>query len=80
MVLLLVVVVVVDVAYLRWHSGGGSDGDSLCKGGSCNSFRSAIVKSMMCHECVGLGGGEGCGYGVCGGVVGGGVIVGGDGQ
>ena len=27
-----------------WCSGGGAGGDSLCKGGSCNSCRSAILK------------------------------------
>ena len=26
-----------------WHKGGSSGGDSVCKGGSCNSLGSAIV-------------------------------------
>ena len=41
------VVVVVLVLVVRcwwWSSGDGGGGDSICKGGSCNSFRSAIVK------------------------------------
>ena len=28
-------------------SGGGACGDSLCKGGSCNTCRSAIIKLMV---------------------------------
>jgi len=26
---------------------GGADGDSLCKGGSCNSCKSALIKIMV---------------------------------
>ena len=37
-----------------WWSSGGCDG--LCKGSSCNSCRSAIVKRML-HG--GVGGGDG---------------------
>ena len=47
-------------------SGGCGGGDRLCKGGSCNSCRSAIVKCMMCGEYGGEGGGD-C-VGGCGGV------------
>ena len=49
----------------------------LCKGGSCNSCRSAIVKHMMCGEYGVEGGGEGGGDGVCVDV--GGSVVGGGG-
>ena len=30
-----------------WRSYGGGSGDSLCKGGSCNICRSAIVKVVV---------------------------------
>ena len=30
-----------------WNSGGGSGGDCIWKGGSCNSYRSAIVKVVV---------------------------------
>ena len=39
-VLVVMVVVVVLVGYWRWHSCGGSAGDSLYKAGSCNICRS----------------------------------------
>ena len=48
-----------------WRSVGSGGGDSLCKGGCCNSFRSAIVKV------VGGGGVGGCGGGGSGDGVGG---------
>ena len=35
----LMVVVLVVIGYWWLRSGGGSGGDSLCKGGSCNSCR-----------------------------------------
>ena len=63
------VVVVVDIGYMLWwwHMVGGNGGDSFCKGGSCNSFRTAIVRCMMCGEgsddCDGDGGGTGSGRG-----------------
>ena len=46
-----------------WRSGGGDGGDSLFKGGSCNSCRSAIVKVAVGGVVVwgGCGGGGGCG-------------------
>ena len=43
-ILVMVVVVVVVLGNWCWRSGG----DSLCKGGSCNSFMSAIVKVGWC--------------------------------
>ena len=30
-----------------WRIGGGACGDSLCKGGICNSCRSAIIKVIV---------------------------------
>ena len=51
MVLVLVVVLAVVVVMLGswwWHSGVGSGGDSLCKGGSCSSCMNAIVKVEWC--------------------------------
>ena len=30
-----------------WHSDGDSGGDSLCKGGSCNSCRNAVAKVVV---------------------------------
>ena len=42
-VVVVVVVVVVLVGYWLWRSGCGSAGDILCKEGSSNSCRSAIV-------------------------------------
>ena len=51
----------VVVVWWRWNISGGGDGDSLCKGGSCNSFRRAIVKCNMCGENRGEGGGVFCG-------------------
>ena len=57
------------VGYWWWHCRGGSGGDSLCKGGSCNSCRSALFKCMMCDEGVG----ESCNYGG-GGIVGSGGV------
>ena len=30
-----------------WRGGGGSGGYSLCKGGSCNCFMSAIVRVVV---------------------------------
>ena len=39
--------VVVVVRYLWWHSGGGGAGNRFCKGGSCNSCRSAKVVSVI---------------------------------
>ena len=41
-----------------WQSDGSGGGDSLCKGSSCNSCRSTIVKCTLC------GGGGGGGWGV----------------
>ena len=41
---MVVVVVVVVLGNWCWRSGG----DSLCKGGSCNSCMSAIVKVGWC--------------------------------
>ena len=62
-----VVVAVVIVYWLWWwHRAGGGSGDIICKGGRCKSFRSALVKCMMCGksgvDCVGGG------YGDCGGI------------
>ena len=53
------VVVVVAVGYWWWwwQCGGSGCGDSLCKGSSYNSCRSAIVKCMLYG-----GGGGGCGW------------------
>ena len=48
MMVVVVVVVVVVLGNWRWRSGVGSGGDSLCKGGSCNSCMSAIVKVGWC--------------------------------
>ena len=36
-------VVMVVVGYWWWRSGGVGDGDSLCKGDSCNICRRAIL-------------------------------------
>ena len=52
------------------HSGGGACGNSLCKGGSRNSCRSAIVKCTI-HGEGGDEGGGGDGGGDGGGVSGG---------
>ena len=41
LVLVVLVVLVVVVGCLWWHSSGRSGGDSLCKGGSFNSCKSA---------------------------------------
>ena len=56
-VLVDVVVVAEGFWWWWWQSGGSGGGDSLCKGSSCNSCRSAIVKCMLCG---GGGGGDGC--------------------
>ena len=58
----------------------GVGGHSVCKGGSCNSFRSPTVKYMGCGEGSGEGSGQcgGDGNGCC--VGGGGVVCGGGGQ
>ena len=50
--------VVVGYWWYWWRSGGGN---SHCRGVSCNSCRSAIVKCMLCGE--GRGGGVGGGGG-----------------
>ena len=47
-----VVVVVVVVGLWCWLSGGGCSGDSLCKGGSIDSCRSARVKVVVVVEVV----------------------------
>ena len=59
--------VVVGYWWLFWGNGGGSGGDSICIGGSCNSCRSDIVRCILCGEdCCRGGGGDFGGYGGCG--------------
>ena len=45
-----VVVMVVVVTYWWWHRCDDDGGNSLCKDGSCFSFRSSIVKCTICGE------------------------------
>ena len=61
----MLVLVVLLISYLWWWLGNGccGVGDSHCMGGRCNSFKTAIVWSMMCREYFGDGGGDCC----CGG-------------
>ena len=48
MVLVVALVLVgVVVRYWLWRSGGSGGDDSLCKGCSCNSCRSATVKVVV---------------------------------
>ena len=46
-VAVVVVVVVVVIGYWWWRSGGCGAHDRLCKWGSCNSWRSAIVQTPL---------------------------------
>ena len=61
-------------ACLKLLEALGVGGHSVCKGGSCNSFRSPTVKYMGCGD----GDDDGDGNGCC--VGGGGVVFGGGGQ
>ena len=42
------IVVVVGYWWLFWGNGGSSGGDCFCIGSSYKSFRSDIVKCMLC--------------------------------
>ena len=57
-------VVVIGYWLCLWHKSGSSGGNRFCKGGSCNSLRSAIIS--VCGgggDCEGLGPGGGIGSG-----------------
>ena len=62
---MVIVVVLVGYWWWWWGSCGGGDGESLSKGGSCNSCMSALVMCMLCGEYFGECGDDcgGCGDG-----------------
>ena len=59
-------VVVIGYWLWLWHKSGSSGGNRLCKGGGCNSLRSAIVSACEGGvDCEGMGYGGGIGSGGC---------------
>ena len=55
--------VVINYWWWLWHSSGCGGGDSLCKGGSCNSCRRAVGMCTMCGKVYDEGG-SGCAVGI----------------
>ena len=57
LIVVVVVVVVAELGYWWWRRGDGDDGDRLCKGGRCYSWRNAIVKLLVVVVMAVVGGG-----------------------